>query len=233
MWFLFMVMQQIIGNTVSQIKLLESFAKSLTTRVRTLNNDLIKLDTSVSAALGLKPDIDRIARAENFIEDGQIDTRRDLLGICSQLSRRVWISCSYGSSIGLLLVFYIWRTIQFVVNPAVRDQHTALVKLIDQVRMLDNDLIRLQEKVDTVLQMKENEILNRNSTTTLSGVVIADEIVIALKSIFSGIGTSAHYLTIENQEKSRKDKIKDDIEAALRAAEREAENTTLAKFIRN
>jgi len=43
MWFLFMVMQQIIGNTVSQIKLLESFAKSLTTRVRTLNNDLIKL----------------------------------------------------------------------------------------------------------------------------------------------------------------------------------------------
>ena len=77
MWFLFMVMQQIIGNTVSQIKLLESFAKSLTTRVRTLNNDLIKLDTSVSAALGLKPDIDRIARAEKFIEDGQIDTRRD------------------------------------------------------------------------------------------------------------------------------------------------------------
>ena len=58
MWFLFMVMQQIIGNTVSQIKLLESFAKSLTTRVRTLNNDLIKLDTSVSAALGLKPDIE-------------------------------------------------------------------------------------------------------------------------------------------------------------------------------
>lgn len=68
----------------------------------------------------------------------------------------------------------------------------------------------------------------------LSGVVIADEIVHSFKNpSFSGIGTSAHYLTIENQEKSRKDKIKDDIEAALRAAEREAENTTLAKFIRN
>ena len=36
---------------------------------------------------------------------------------------------------------------------------------------------------------------------------------------FSGIGTGAHYLTIENQEKSRKDKIKADIEAALKAAE--------------
>ena len=50
---------------------------------------------------------------------------------------------------------------------------------------------------------------------------------------FSGVGTGAHYLTIENQEKSRKDKIKDDIEAALRAAEREEENSTLAKFLRN
>ena len=64
--------------------------------------------------------------------------------------------------------------------------------------------------------------------------VSADEIVQGFKTpSFSGIGTSAHYLTIENQEKSRRDKIQDDIESALKAAEREAENTTLAKFIRN
>ena len=50
---------------------------------------------------------------------------------------------------------------------------------------------------------------------------------------FSGIGTGAHYLTIENQEKSRKDKIRDDIEAALRAAERAESNSTINKFIRN
>lgn len=50
---------------------------------------------------------------------------------------------------------------------------------------------------------------------------------------FSGIGTSSHYLTIENQERTRKEKIKDDIQAALDKAEREADNTTLAKFIRN
>jgi len=50
---------------------------------------------------------------------------------------------------------------------------------------------------------------------------------------FSGIGTGAHYLTIENQESSRKQAIKDALEAAQKAAEREAENTTLAKFIRN
>lgn len=50
---------------------------------------------------------------------------------------------------------------------------------------------------------------------------------------FSGVGTSAHYLTIENQEKSRRDAIQKDIESALLAAQREAENTTMAKFMRN
>ena len=50
---------------------------------------------------------------------------------------------------------------------------------------------------------------------------------------FSGIGTGAHYLTIENQEHSRKKAIEEALESARKAAEREAENTTLAKFIRN
>lgn len=50
---------------------------------------------------------------------------------------------------------------------------------------------------------------------------------------FSGIGTGAHYLTIENQEFSRKKQIEDAMEAARKAAEREADNTILAKFIRN
>jgi len=62
----------------------------------------------------------------------------------------------------------------------------------------------------------------------------ADELVHEFKNpSFSGIGTSAHYLTVENQEKSRRDAIKKDIEAALKQAERDAENTTLAKFMRN
>jgi len=62
----------------------------------------------------------------------------------------------------------------------------------------------------------------------------ADQLVHKFKSpSFSGIGTGAHYLTIENQEKSRKDKIRDDIESALKAAEREESNSTINKFIRN
>ena len=51
--------------------------------------------------------------------------------------------------------------------------------------------------------------------------------------VFSGVGTGAHYLTIENQEFSRKKAIEDALESARKAIEREAENSTLAKFIRN
>jgi len=64
--------------------------------------------------------------------------------------------------------------------------------------------------------------------------VLADEIKFGFKNpSFSGVGTGAHYLTIENQEHSRKKAIEDALESARKAAEREAENTTLAKFIRN
>ena len=67
-----------------------------------------------------------------------------------------------------------------------------------------------------------------------ASTIKADELVHEFKNpSFSGIGASAHYLTVENQEKSRRDAIKDDIEAALKQAERDAENTTLAKFMRN
>jgi hypothetical protein len=62
----------------------------------------------------------------------------------------------------------------------------------------------------------------------------ADEIKFKFKNpSFSGQGTGAHYLTIENQEKSRRDKIKADIEAALKSAERADQNSTINKFIRN
>ena len=66
-----------MSGVVGQVKTLEGFANSLITRVKTMNNDIIRLDTSVSAALELTPDLDRIARAENFIEDGRLDVRRD------------------------------------------------------------------------------------------------------------------------------------------------------------
>ena len=64
--------------------------------------------------------------------------------------------------------------------------------------------------------------------------VNADTITFKFKSpSFNGLGTSSHYLTIENQEYSRKLTIKEEIKALQDEIEREKENSTLARFLRN
>tara|TARA_S200002703_G_scaffold61671_1_gene53566 strand:- start:3114 stop:3578 length:465 start_codon:yes stop_codon:yes gene_type:complete len=64
--------------------------------------------------------------------------------------------------------------------------------------------------------------------------IFADEMLFKFKSpSFSGNGTSAHYLTIENQEHSREEKIKEEIQAYKEELLRDQNNTTLARFIRN
>ena len=68
----------------------------------------------------------------------------------------------------------------------------------------------------------------------LISVVSADEMTHEFKNpSFSGVGTSSHYLTIENQEFNRKEAIREEIQAYVEDLEREADNTTLARFIRN
>lgn len=62
----------------------------------------------------------------------------------------------------------------------------------------------------------------------------ADQMVHKFKNpSFSGTNTSSHYLTIENQEFNRKEAIKAEIKAYQEELERDAQNTTLARFIRN
>ena len=64
--------------------------------------------------------------------------------------------------------------------------------------------------------------------------LFADEIVFKFNSpSFSGIGTSSHYLTIQNQEFNRKEALKAEIKALQDQIKRDKENTTLARFIRN
>ena len=75
--FIFIVLKQMLDGVVSQINTLTKFCESLETRARTMSNEMIKIDMLVSSALELRPDIERVARAENFIEDGKLDVRRD------------------------------------------------------------------------------------------------------------------------------------------------------------
>lgn len=76
-FFIFVVIKQIFEGIVDSIKTLTMFCESLENRARTMSNEMIKIDMLVSSALELRPDIDRVARAENFIEDGRLDVRRD------------------------------------------------------------------------------------------------------------------------------------------------------------
>ena len=63
---------------------------------------------------------------------------------------------------------------------------------------------------------------------------MSDEIVFKFKSpSFNGVNTSSHYLTIQNQEFNRKQALKAEIKALQDEIEREKENSTLARFMRN
>lgn len=76
-FFLFVIIRQTLEGIIDNIATLTMFAESLENRARTMSNEMVKIDLLVSSALGLNPDIERVARAENFIEDGKVDVRRD------------------------------------------------------------------------------------------------------------------------------------------------------------
>ena len=76
-YVIFLVMKQLMDGLVAEIKTIQGITQMLITRASIMNNDMIRIDTSVSSALDLSPDLNRIARAENFVEDGKIDARRD------------------------------------------------------------------------------------------------------------------------------------------------------------
>ena len=76
-FFLFVIIRQTLEGIIDNIATLTMFAESLENRARTMSNEMVKIDLLVSSALGLNPDIERVARAENFVEDGKVDVRRD------------------------------------------------------------------------------------------------------------------------------------------------------------
>ena len=65
-------------------------------------------------------------------------------------------------------VYFVWTTITEKIDPATEQMKMTVLKLIDQIRMMDNDMIRLQKKLDTVLQMKENEKKLSNANDSLN-----------------------------------------------------------------
>ena len=71
-YFVYLTIKLLLQGVLGSIKGMAGIIVALDNRVKTMNHDVLRVDTLVSSALGLKPDVDRISRA-----DGKSDARRD------------------------------------------------------------------------------------------------------------------------------------------------------------
>ena len=65
------------------------------------------------------------------------------------------------------LIYYVWQWATIEIKPVLSEASSVLIALIDRIRMLDNDLIRLNQKLNVVLQLREekNESIIINTPT--------------------------------------------------------------------
>lgn len=62
------------------------------------------------------------------------------------------------AAVGMLwMIYFIWKFITQEIKVKLGEASTTLIGLIDRIRMLDNDIIRLQQKLDTVIELRETD----------------------------------------------------------------------------
>ena len=71
-FFIFLTIKYILESVVGQVNGIHGIVQALDNRVKTMNHDSIRLDATMCSVLGIRPDLNRIARA-----DGKEDARRD------------------------------------------------------------------------------------------------------------------------------------------------------------
>ena len=71
-YFVYLTIKLLLAGVLSSIKGMAGIITALDNRVKTMNHDVIRIDTVISNALGLRPDVSRVARA-----DGKDDARKD------------------------------------------------------------------------------------------------------------------------------------------------------------
>ena len=52
------------------------------------------------------------------------------------------------------MIYYVWNWVTKEIKPVISQTNATLVALIDRIRLLDNDLIRLNQKVETVIELR-------------------------------------------------------------------------------
>ena len=77
------------------------------------------------------------------------------------------------------MIFFVWTWATKEVKPVLKNASTVLIALIDRIRMLDNDLIRLNQKVNIVLQLRKME--HTELIKKANDLVVEDEKVVVSK----------------------------------------------------
>ena len=70
--FIVILLKYILAGVVSDVKSISGLAGMLNNRVRTMNNDLVRIDALISSRFGLRVDLERLSRT-----DGKTDARKD------------------------------------------------------------------------------------------------------------------------------------------------------------
>ena len=63
-------------------------------------------------------------------------------------------------------VYFIWTTVTEEVEPSIDEMKKTIIRLTDQLRLLDQDMIRLHQKVNTVIELKEKDKKRKNKKNT-------------------------------------------------------------------
>lgn len=71
-YFVFLTLKFILDGVLSSVKGLSSIIVALDNRVKTMNHDIVRIDTLMCNSIGIEPDLDRISRA-----NGKDDARKD------------------------------------------------------------------------------------------------------------------------------------------------------------
>ena len=95
----------------------------------------------------------------NEVLDLEIDYLSAIADMVNQFGFPIIMALAMG-----YFIYFVWKFVTEELEPMIDKQQTTLIKLIDQMRMLDQDQIRLQEKLNTVLEYREAQVLKEKKS---------------------------------------------------------------------
>ena len=99
----------------------------------------------------------------NELPEDILDLEVDYLGAVADMVNQFGFPIIIALAMGYF-IYFVWKFVTDELQPMIDKQQTVLIKLIDQMRMLDQDQIRLQEKLNTVLEYRDSQILKEKSS---------------------------------------------------------------------